>query len=283
MKYGKFLPIICICILVMTATAGCGREREELSAPERDTQSSQDAQDASKVSTAERSGEDISADSLDTVSEAIGIANETAEDAHIDFAVLKEENPDIFAWVYIPGTGIDYPVLQSEEADDFYEYHNAYGEADDSGAIYIELANLASMCDFNTVLHGKTGTDENGLFADLYHFADPDFFKEHEQIYIYLEGNVLTYEVFAAYERENTSLIRTYDFTYLSGCEQFLNDLYATRDMSMNLRQGWEDVTPYHFLITLTTQKDENAEKQFVVIAALMQDAAGTIDRVVTE
>ncbi len=50
----------------------------------------------------------------------------------------------------------------------------------------------------------------------------------------------------------------------------------------MNLREGWTDVSPYHFLITLTTQK-ENDGKQFIVVAALIKDAAGTIDRVVIE
>lgn len=200
-----------------------------------------------------------------------------------DFSVLREENPDIFAWLYIPDTAISCPVLQSGQSDTFYEDHNAYGEEDDAGAVYIELANLTSMCDFNTVLHGKTGADEKGLFADLYRFADPVFFKDHEYAYLYLDGNVLTYEIFAAYERENTSLIRTYDFTYLSGCQQFLDDLYGTRDMAMNLREGWESISAYSYLITLTTQKESNAENQFVVIAVLVQDEAGTINRVVTE
>lgn len=211
-----------------------------------------------------------------------GIAYETAEDAAVDFRALQAENPDIFGWIYIPGTGIDAPVLQSTEADDYYESHNAYGEKDEGGALYTELANLKDMCDFNTVVHGKTSKDgSKGLFADLYRFADPDFFKQHEDIYLYLDGNLLTYTIFAAYERENTSLIRDYDFTYGYGCEQFLGDLYGGREMGKNLREGWEEVTPYHFLLTLTTRQGADAGRQFVVIAALVGDAAGTIDRTV--
>ena len=133
------------------------------------------------------------------------------------------------------------------------------------------------------MLHGKSGKDGTGAFAELYQFADPDFFGKHEKIYIYLEGNVLTYEIFAAYERENTSLLRSYDFTYLDGCAQFLDDLYGLRDMTMNLRDGWEGATPYHFLITLTAHRQETDERQFVVIGILTQDAAGTIDRIVAE
>ncbi len=205
-----------------------------------------------------------------------------SEDRQIDFDVLRAQNPDIFAWIHIPGTAIDYPVLQSGQSDTFYENHNADGEEDDKGAVYIELANLASMCDFNTVLHGKAGENGDGLFADLYKFAEPDFFADHEYVDLYLDGNVLTYEIFAAYERENTSLIRTYDFTYQSGCKQFLEDLYGTRDMGMNLREGWEHVNEYNYMITLTTQK-EDAGRQFVVTAVMIQDRAGTINRIITE
>lgn len=211
------------------------------------------------------------------------IAEESAADAHIDFSTIKEENPDIFAWIHIPNTGVDYPILQDTQSDDFYENHNVYREEDTAGALYIELANVSDMCDFNTVIHGNAGADESGPFTDLYKFADQDFFEENERIYLYLDGNILTYEIFAAYERENTSLLRTYDFTYFSGCRDFLQDLYNTRSMNMNLRDGWDFVNPYHFLITLTTQKKENDKKQFIVVAVLVQDAAGTISRVIED
>lgn len=237
--------------------------------------------DAGKPEEAAETADSVNDDAQ--LSRSTGFAGESAADGTVDFAALGEINSEIFAWLYIPDTAIDCPVLQSGQSDTFYEDHNAYGKEDDAGAAYIELANLTSMCDFNTVLHGKTGTDEDGLFADLYRFADPQFFEDHEYVYLYLDGNVLTYEVFAAYERENTSLIRTYDFTYLSGCQKFMDDLYGTRDMQMNLREGWENINAYNYVITLTTQKAENAEHQFVVVAVLVEDAAGTINRVVTE
>lgn len=213
--------------------------------------------------------------------DGIGLAHETAKDAEIDFITLKKENPEVFAWLYIPGTNIDEPVLQSEEKDSYYENHDKYKNESEEGAIYTEMANMKSMCDFNTVLHGKGG--EDGLFSELYQFSNPEFFNTHEKIYLYLEDNLLTYEVFAAFERDNTSLIRTYDFTYASGCQKFLDDMYSSREMGKNIRKGWEDVTPYHFLITLTTTSAANPDKQYVIIAALVGDAAGTIDRVVVE
>lgn len=221
--------------------------------------------------------------------EETAIATESATDSQIDFTALQKENDDIFAWLYIPGTEIDCPVLQDNQSDDFYSNHDAFGESSSKGAVYIELANLNTLCDFNTVLHGNAPKKPNARnaasypFADLYRFADPAFFDEHETIQLYLDGNHLTYEIFAAYERENTSLIRDYDFTYADGCRLFLYDLYSTKDLSMNLREGWGFITSQHFLITLTAHKEGDPDRQFVVVAVLTQDPAGNINRILEE
>lgn len=263
--------------ILAAALTGCGSVQQEGGAPADGTVTDSPEEEGAESAAADNAVPDVAEGS------GVGIAGESAQDAQVDFAALQEENPELFAWLYIPGTEIDVPVLQSMQGDDYYETHNAFGEEDTDGAVYIELANVANMCDFNTVLHGVTGAGETGPFSGLYQFADPDYFKEHEQIYLYLDGNVLTYEIFAAYERENTSLLRKYDFTYYAGCQQFLDDLYGTRDLSMNLREGWEGLTPYQFLVTLTTQKHGTDDKQMVVVAVLTADASGTINRVVAE
>lgn len=276
----------CIYILVAAILTGCQTEKAG--------NSGTDKQDAKiEISETEETPNVDAGNTYDTADggtgdtaagEKTGIAGESAEDTVVDIKALQEENPDIFAWLYIPGTDIDCPVLQSTQADDYYESRNAYGETDGNGAVYTELANLTDMCDFNTVLHGKAGEDDgSGPFADLYQFADPDFFEKHKTAYLYLNGNLLTYEIFAAYERENTSLLRTYDFTYIAGCQKFLDDLYSTRVMGMNFREGWENLTPYHFLITLTAKKEDSPDEQFVVLGGLVNDAAGAIDRVMYE
>lgn len=40
--------------------------------------------------------------------------NETL-DRQIDFELLKEKNEDIVAWLYIPGTQVDYPVCRGTD------------------------------------------------------------------------------------------------------------------------------------------------------------------------
>ncbi len=284
-KWNRWNKLLAVALAAASVT-GCAGSRPESAAEDNIVEE----ETADTVESGEAGGSGIDSMPLEetapeeTKETASAILQESAQDAQVDFQALKEENPEIFAWLYIPDTSIDAPVAQSGESDEYYASHNITKENDENGALYIEAANLTSMCDFNTVIHGNTAEDgESGLFAELYQFSDPDYFDSHEQMYLYLEDNVLTYEIFAAYERENNSLIRTYDFTYLSGCDQFLKDMYGIRSMNMMIRSGWEDVTPYHFLVTLTTSRGKDSDSQFVVLAALIEDPAGTIDRAVME
>ena len=129
-KRGKHAMLLAagFCLAILTA-GGCGNTEETV----RNTDSSR-----------EESGE-----------EKGGLAHETAADGHVNFEALQQENPDIFAWLYVPGTDIDTPVLQSAISDDFYQNHTSNGEEGQDGALYTEMPNMMNMCDFNTIIHGK--------------------------------------------------------------------------------------------------------------------------------
>ena len=71
-----------------------------------------------------------------------------------DFRALKAQNPDIYAWLYIPGTDINYPVCQSTN-DVYYLTHNTQGGLDANGALYTESAyNGKGFTDPVTVIYG---------------------------------------------------------------------------------------------------------------------------------
>ncbi len=203
--------------------------------------------------------------------------SESAQDGTIDFEILQSLNPDIFAWLYVPGTDIDLPILQSGIADDYYATHTPDGETGGGGA-YTEMANLMNMCDFNTVIHGEDH-GEGDIFFQLHQFENPDFFNSHDVFYIYLPDNLLTYTIFTAYYDEGSDILRRYDYTTYAGCSDYLEHMYGTRDIGRHFRDGWDELTPYHFLVTLNGTTDSETGTQYVVIGALTGDEAGTIDR----
>ena len=69
----------------------------------------------------------------------------------VDFDKLQTEtNADIYAWIYIPDTNIDYPVLQHPTDDTRYLNYNIDGSKGYPGCIYTEKANAKDFSDFNT-------------------------------------------------------------------------------------------------------------------------------------
>ena len=48
-------------------------------------------------------------DSGDTVLSGLGIK---VPDKDLDWDLMKKTNQDIYAWIYIPGTNVDYPIVQ---------------------------------------------------------------------------------------------------------------------------------------------------------------------------
>ena len=260
--------ICCLGVLALLAgCAGCG--------------ASERMEGEKEVSSIEKEETGMSAEGSGDAGQEAGILGESAVDGHVDFAMLQGKNPDIFAWLYIPGTGIDMPVLQSHISDDHYKTHDALDDADSAGALYTEMPNLMDMCDFNTIVHGND-LGEEGPFKELHLFEDADFFLEHEEFYLFLPDNVLTYEIFVAYYDEGSDILRRYDYTTSEGCQEYLDELYSVRSMNRNFREGWEGLTPYHFLVTLDGSLREDGT-QYVVIGALKADAAGKIDRVIYE
>jgi len=225
----------------------------------------------------------IHAESVNSNEQTGNANNQTADaqsaaNSHIDFAALQAQNSEIFAWLYVPGTNIDTPVLQSEISDDYYRTHDADKNEDALGTAYIEQPVMKDMCDFNTVIHGSG----DGVFEELVNFENPDFFASNEEFYIYLPDNQLTYEIFAVYERNNTSLIRDYSFAEAKGDREFLYEVYGEKMVGKQIRDGWTDLNEYNFLTTLTIDEPES-DKQLVVIGVLTSDAAGTINRNVVE
>ena len=65
----------------------------------------------------------------------------------IDFAQLQAQNPDIYAWIQIDGTNINYPVAQSATDNEYYLNHTIEGQEGYPGSIYTENWNTKEFTD----------------------------------------------------------------------------------------------------------------------------------------
>ena len=189
----------------------------------------------------------------------------------IDFAAQHERNPHIVAWIQIPGTVIDYPVLQSgnDVVENFYLDHNADREPHRAGAIYIQQMNSPDFSDPNTVLYGHymgNGT----MFADLHQFRKEKFFAENEYIYVYTPGHILTYRIYAAFIYDSRHILNAFNFDDPADYNAFLEQTLDPPSMTKQVRQGVE-VTTADRIITLSTCTMRDSER-YLVEGVLIHD-----------
>ena len=169
-------------------------------------------------------------ESSSTVSklEELGISMPEKE---INFDSLKESvNKDIYAWVYIPDSKIDYPVVQHPTDNEYYLNYNLDGSKGYPGCIYTEDYNKKDFSDRQTVIYGHNMKDGT-MFAGLHRFEDENYFNEHPYIYIYTEDDVFVYQIFAAYKFSSTHLILGFDLANDDLYVGYLNSILESREM----------------------------------------------------
>ena len=116
------------------------------------------------------------------------ISQEELVDNPIDFAHWRSINSDIYAWIRIPNTNIDYPIAQSSTDDIFYLHHDIYGKYKFSGTIYTEMQNSREFIDPNTVIYGHNMT-KGYMFHNLNPSLHSNIIELTKQIYFSIVTN----------------------------------------------------------------------------------------------
>ena len=189
----------------------------------------------------------------------------------IDFAALQTQNSDIVGWIRVPGTVIDYPILQSapDEVEDFYLYRNVEKAYKRAGSIYIQKMNDPTFTDPNTVIYGHYMAN-GSMFADLHQFRKEAFFNQYDTAYIYTPGHILTYRIYSAFVYDNRHVLNSFDFQTEEGFEAFLEDTRNPRSMARRVREGVE-VTTKDRIISLCTCTMKDSER-YLVEGVLIDD-----------
>lgn len=189
-----------------------------------------------------------------------------------DFETLREENTDIYAWITVPGTQVDYPVLQSE-TDNYYLEHNLDGSSGYPGCIYTNPCNQKDFSDYHTVLYGHN-MKNGSMFGCLHSFEEQEFFDENREIVVYTEEKRLTYEIYAAVKFTDVYIPAYYDVTTADGRDAFLA---ALKEESKNSEVSHIDermeIQPEDKLITLSTCVNGERTKRWLIVGKLVEEA----------
>ena len=216
---------------------------------------------------------DQSSDAQDTL-DRLGIV---VPDKDIDWQALHEQNADIYAWIYVPDTTVDYPIVQHPTDNDYYLNYNLDGSYGYPGCIYTEDYNTKTFSDLHTVIYGHNLKDHT-MFSTLHNFEDPDLMKEDHYIYIYTEDYIYVYEIFGAYEYSAIHLLDNYDLSNEYVYEQYIKDVLNVDHTPARVANIRHDipVTKEDHIVTLSTcTKDDVASLRFLVTGVLLNPREG--------
>jgi len=135
----------------------------------------------------------------DIVTPVRPVINKEFERVHNQLVSLKKQYPDLYGWITLEGTVINYPIMQSKD-NDYYLDHSYKGTKLKAGAIFADYRNHRTLTkNKNLVLYGHHMSN-NTMFHSLDKFLAKSFFNTNNIVKIYTLDGMYTYKVFSVYE-----------------------------------------------------------------------------------
>ena len=185
--------------------------------------------------------------------------NEKVEKMRASIASLKNKYPDIYGWIYVEDTNIDYPIVRGKD-NEFYLDHAFTGEPMAVGSIFADFRiNDYILDNYNTVLYGHNSSTGK-MFAQVMKLAQDEELFNTAKIYIYTPTGLYIFEPFCLAILDASSY---YYRTKFSTPEAFV--AFAKICRKINVRKE------NHFTADdriLTLQPDETGIKHLIRLQA---------------
>lgn len=234
------------------------------------------AQDIENSNTAESTAKEQTAPPQVTPSPAAGTATAALEDtaAPTPQPVVNPyrdsflANEDMAAWIQIPDTNVDYPVMWTPRDENYYLYRDFEGNENKNGCLILDTDTCLNPITTNLIIHGHN-MKSGAMFGNLTDYEDPDYLEDHRQITLYTEECQRNYEVIAVFRsqvfKKTDEVFKFYKFFQADTQEEF-DDFYQNiKDLSL-YDTGVTAQFGDHFL-TLSTCVYHVEQGRFVVVA----------------
>lgn len=160
-----------------------------------------------------------------------------------DWDALKKLNKEIVGWITLPGTVIDYPVLEHKGDDASYQYYLKHTYKDDYseyGSIFVDYRSKQSVNSKNLILHGHNMQD-GSMFHELLNYSKElegnlNYYKKHPVITFNTPEGDAKWKVISFF-KTSTRYEQGEFFNYMQGTftsdAEFMNFVYNMRIRSM--------------------------------------------------
>ena len=179
----------------------------------------------------------------------------------VDFDKLKNKNQDVVAWLYSPGTVINYPVLQGSDNNQYLRT-TLEGKRQTAGSIFIDYRNDKAFGDYNTIVYGHNMKNKS-MFGSLSSYEKQSYYEKHPVMYLATPEKTYEIELIAGFKTTTESEI----YTQPSNFEE-TKALYATAKNKSSFKASSE-IQEGDRLITLSTCSNGEDNSRYVVVGKI--------------
>lgn len=195
------------------------------------------------------------------------------------FLDLLEINSDTVGWITIDGTGIDYPVVQTDD-NDYYLNHGFDRSWTSVGTVFLDKnCNIGSLDDpesetTNLILYGHH-TRSKTMFSELVNYKDLDYYKEHpiitfDTLYKDSEWKIVACMLTNAFSNQDNGQVFAYNTPEFSDDTAFLT--WVEECKLRSIIDTNVDVVADDTVLTLQTCAYDFTEARMVIVARRVRD-----------
>lgn len=165
-----------------------------------------------------------------------------------DTEKLRKLNEEYGAWLWIPGTSVDYPVTRPAD-NRRYLSKTFLGEENACGCLFFEASCIPGRS-MNTVIHGHN-MRSGAMFGTLKRYLDQEYAGSRGRICLYIGEGWREYEIFSVYLTGETD-IQPFQSQFASK-EAYREYMDSRKARSL---YEWEGVQPFSGkqpMVTLST------------------------------
>ena len=201
-----------------------------------------------------------------------------------EYQNLYEQNNDFIGWLYIEGTDINYPVMQTPEDENYYLYRDFEKKENKNGCLILDTDSVAGVGtseneykdgtkpSTNLIIHGHT-MKSGAMFGNLNYYKDKEYGLEHKKICFDSLYEKREYELIAVFYSqvyyESDDVFKYYKFFQAHTQEEF--DDWYENIMKISLYDTEVSAEMGDEFITLSCCSYHVEDGRFVVVAKRIQ------------
>ncbi len=187
----------------------------------------------------------------------------------IDFDELKGTNEDVIAWVEMPGTVIDYPVMRGVD-NAKYLTTTVEGEYDPYGAVFADMQNPDDLLTGVSVLYGHFTPDET-YFTQLHEYKDEQYFEENPDFFLYTPYRQERFEVVAAITIDNRNILYERNYNDPEDMQYFIDWISDSGDENAVLNVDDLEVSDRFMVLSTCVAEVGGETERFIVVGKMME------------